>query len=205
MEKRSFVLLCLVIWFITACAAVSGPFGNAGEVYYVAASHRTSRCGERVPCKTVQGYIEENATIFQTSGVTWVFLTGQHHLPGPLAITNVHNVTLTGERGPVTILTSTLSGGCLMLQNVSLLTLQYLRVDSLSRSNCSTFIEMRDSVQHFVICSCNFQHLLSVVSITSQLSKDCGTHFDLFIHGSLFNSRGLNDVEALRIYVSGEL
>ena len=198
----SFVLLFLVIWCITACAAVSEPFGNAGEkVYYVEAILWPSMCGQRVPCKTVREYIKENATIFQTSGVTWVFLAGQHYLPGPLAITNVHNVTLTGEQGGVSTLTSTLSGGCILLQNVSSLTLQYLTVDDLPRSICSTFIEMRDSVRHFVIRGCCFQHLYSVVSISSELSGDCGTHFDILIQGSVFNSGGIGDREALQIYL----
>ena len=200
----SSVLLFLVAWCISACGAVGEPYGKAGEkVYYVDASDvdSTGRCGERVPCKTVQEYIKENATIFQTSGVTWVFLAGQHDLQGPLAMSNVHNVTLTGERKPVSSLTSVLSGGCLLLQNVGSLTLQYLMVDSLPLLNCSTFVEMMDSVRHFVIHSCNFQHLYSVVSITSELSMDCGTHFDLLIHGSVFNSGGIYDREALTIYM----
>ena len=200
----SSVLLFSVVWCISACAAVGEPYGKAGEkVYYVDASDvdSTGRCGERVPCKTVQEYIKENATIFQTSGVTWVFLAGQHYLQGPLAMSNVHNVTLTGERKQVSSLTSVLSGGCLLLQNVSSVTLQYLMVDDIPLT-CSTFVWMKDNIQHLVFRSCYFQIFDPVVSITSELSVDCGTHFDLLIQGSVFNSGGgVSDKEALRIYL----
>ena len=191
-KMRISVLLLLLFWCVTPCAAVSGPVGGAGEkVYYVQTSNLYVRqpCPDRVPCKTLQEYIEENSTIFHTSDVTWVFLAGQHDLHGPTLMRNVHNVTLLGHALPdeLTHLGSKFINGCLLLQNASSITLQYLAVRGRMPPDCLAFVGMKDSVQGLIIRNCTFKQFGALVNITSDMSKDCGRHFDILVYGCLFS------------------
>ena len=89
--STSYGTVPLVVHLILLC----GVYGH--HTYWIAP--RTSQCGGRTPCKTLNAYTRDNASVFSTSHTRWIFLQGQHHLTGNryIVIEHAKNITLMGE------------------------------------------------------------------------------------------------------------
>ena len=82
---------------LTIALLLFSPICTIGELYYVQAENSTTPCpGEPPICHTLSYYVQ-NTTKYFTSNTTFQFLSGHHYLNQTLQVTDVHNLTLTGN------------------------------------------------------------------------------------------------------------
>ena len=167
------------LWLLLLTVVVATSRFNATEVHHD--QHQTfwitpstqQGCGNRTPCNTIEGYYNQNKSIFSTSNATWIFLQGVYNASGQrikLSVISAQNVIFKCEL-PDSCNISTY-GDIAIVNSTQVALLQLNLATDVSIRNTSNVTISKVNTSKYIVRSINPTGYLNVESGYIKLTTD---------------------------------